>query len=216
MIIGTNKTRRPSLRSALTAGAALGALFSAGAALAQDKVTQVETIVITALKRPQAAPEAPASIEVLSGQALARGTLRHLHHIEPGADDAVVVAWSIGPRHRVAGRMERRDDPELAVYSVGRSQQAAWRLAAQNKRPRWRSQLVVWIGLPSLKLAHCQRAGIALDIGGHPPRESGLIEAMGRSHGLDPAVSLFALLLCGFHGARSSLCRQIAYLALTP
>ena len=45
--------------------------------------------------------------------------LDHVHHIEPGADDTIVHAQTVGPRHRKAGRIEGRDDLVFPVHGVG-------------------------------------------------------------------------------------------------
>ncbi len=105
---------------------------------------------------------------IVDGHALTRGGARHVrlpehapfdiaHDVEGGAEDRRIVAEQHRLGHRKAGRMQRADDAELAVNSVGRGQQLARRLPPQHVAARRRLQQIGRIRLAAFELAHAQR-----------------------------------------------------------
>ena len=91
-------------------------------------------------------PCSSAMTRFSSSQIAARSALRHagqrlvpqhaaldaVHDVEGGADDRLVLAQHVGPRHREAHAMQRLDHLVLAVDRVRRGQELAGRLAAQR------------------------------------------------------------------------------------
>ncbi|MDR3510557.1 MAG: TonB-dependent receptor [Caulobacteraceae bacterium] len=103
MVVGTDGGERPQIsRRMLAAGAAVAALFGAGASSAQDKssvqggVDEVEAVVVTALKRPEPALAVPASMEVLSGQALVRTQVLNIENLGQVAPNVAVAQFGDG------------------------------------------------------------------------------------------------------------------------
>lgn len=82
--------------------------------------------------------------------------VEELHDVEGGADDAVILAQAVGPRHRHVGMARQRGkDAILAVDLVRRlGQQLARRLLAQHepRARRHRGKQVGRVGLAVAKL----------------------------------------------------------------
>ena len=81
-----------------------------------------------------------------------------VHHVERGADDAVVLAQRVGARHRHRGAAQRGDHAVLAVDGVGGGQQLARRLAPQHELATAGGEVIRRIGLPAAKLSHLDGA----------------------------------------------------------
>src|SRR5207253_2714348 len=82
-----------------------------------------------------------------------------VHDVERRADDRVVLAERMRPRHRKAGAMQCRDHAVLAVHGVRRWQQFARRLAAQYEPSTvHRGEKVRRIRLSALELLEARKA----------------------------------------------------------
>ncbi len=132
--------------------------------------------------------------------------LDHVHHVEHGADHALVLAQAVGARHRETRGAEGRDHPVFPVHRVRRRQQLARRLAAHDVLPGRGDQLVGGIGLTALELAHLQRAGIALDVRLHPIVQPRFIELVALDHLLGAGVLLLPDLLRRVDHRRFPVC----------
>src|SRR5262249_41350864 len=81
-----------------------------------------------------------------------------IHDVERRADDRLVLAQDVRPRHREPGRMQRLDDAELAVHRVRRGQKLARRLSPQHEAAAvGGGDQVSGIRLAALELLYPQR-----------------------------------------------------------
>ena len=81
------------------------------------------------------------------GGVVQHAAVQRLHDVEQGADHRPVVAQMLHPRHRHAAAGERLLDAELAIDRMGRGQQLARRLLAQDQIATFKAQPEGGIGL---------------------------------------------------------------------
>src|SRR5262245_51314974 len=82
-----------------------------------------------------------------------------VHYVKRSADNRIVLAQHIWPRHRKAGRVQRMQDCEFSVDGVRRRQQLSGRLPPQNQTPAVRcSDAVGRIRLTSFELRELKGA----------------------------------------------------------
>ena len=79
-------------------------------------------------------------------------TLDIVHHVEDGADHALVVAQTDRPGDRYAGIRKRGDHAVFPVDRMGRGQELARRLAPQHPAPLAGAQEIGRVGLAALEL----------------------------------------------------------------
>jgi hypothetical protein len=99
-----------------------------------------------------------------------------VHDVERRANDAFILAVDERRSDRKALRVERGNDPELAIDRVRRRQQLARRLASQHAAPRASFEQISRVRLPALELPHRQRAFETGQAGGEKGAESRDIE----------------------------------------
>ena len=97
---------------------------------------------------------------------------------ERGADDRIVLAKDVGPRHRKTDAVQCLDHLELAVDRVRRLDEFARRFAAQNVVARRRGQKIGRIRLTALELFDGQRTFEIGDRACQVLREARFVEAM--------------------------------------
>ena len=104
---------------------------------------------------------------------------RHVvHHVERGADDGIVLAEAIGPRHGNIGSTQGGDHPVFTIDSVRRGQQLARRLPAQDIALAPGLEHERGIGLAALELFGLQRPRKSLHVLAEVAFQFGHVEAM--------------------------------------
>ena len=112
--------------------------------------------------RQERVPENPARNEI--------------HDVKFRTDDVTIHAQPVHARCRKPGRTQLAHDLELTVHGMGRGQQLARRLAAQDIGVVRRGQLVGRVGLAALELADREGTGKTGDLVFHPGRQCRLVE----------------------------------------
>ena len=102
--------------------------------------------------------------------------LDKIHDVEFGPDDVALHAQPVHDRGREALATQCLHDAEFAINRVGRGQQLARRLAAQDIGLARRDQLVGRVGLSALELLDLERSGKPVDMGGHPLGQRRLVK----------------------------------------
>ena len=116
-------------------------------------------------------------------------SLDHFHDVEGRADDALVLAQQEGPRHGNGAVLQRADRPVLPIDGMGRRQQLARRLLAQNIAPAAGRQAEGRVALAGLELPDIDLAAEAVETVAQIRHQRRFVEAVRRADrdGLDRA-----------------------------
>ena len=97
-----------------------------------------------------------------------RAALDHFHDVEHGADDAVVLAQGMGPRHRETGRVQGGNETVFAIHGMGRRQDRTEGFAPQHIVGGPGLQAIGGIGLATGEFAQGDRTGKSVNPGRQP------------------------------------------------
>ena len=104
-----------------------------------------------------------------------------LHDVEPGTDDARVLAQHVHPRNRHGSRFEGLHHPVLPIHLVGGGEERAGRLLAEDVLATPRGEQERGIALPALELPDNERlaGGEPRQLGPQKGFERPFVEAVG-------------------------------------
>ena len=117
-------------------------------------------------------------VEVRESAIRVRPSLRHLHHVEDGADDLRIVAQGQRLRNGEVERMQGREQPIFAIHCMSGGEQLPERLAPHDVVAGRSADAVGRVRLARRKLGQLERALKPFDIRLEPPAERFFVELL--------------------------------------